>query len=69
MLTLRKVKDGEDGAVFGFRLAPVDLGPTAEHDGDETERESSCVVEETAHRRQPAAKHHVGTSPSTPCVK
>jgi hypothetical protein len=48
MLTLLKVKDGEDGAVFGFRLAPVDLGPTGEQDGDDVERESSCVVEMTA---------------------
>jgi hypothetical protein len=47
MLTLLKVKDGEDGAVFGFRLAPVDLGPTSDQDGDEAERESSCVVEMT----------------------
>lgn len=44
VFTLAKVKDGESGAAFGFRLLPVDLGPSADPEADPDERESSCVV-------------------------
>jgi hypothetical protein len=43
--TIVKVKDGEDGAAIGFRLVPVDLGPSADPDADPDERETSCIVE------------------------
>ncbi|WP_026107112.1 AAA family ATPase [Dyella ginsengisoli] len=45
-LRATKVKDGEDGARFSFRLATIDLGPTHAHDpdADPLERDSSCVV-------------------------
>lgn len=46
-LEATKVKDGEDGARFAFRLKVVDLGATREHDpdADPSERDASCVVE------------------------
>jgi hypothetical protein len=42
---LRKVRDDESGETFAFRLRPIDLGPSADPDAGEDERESSCVVE------------------------
>jgi len=46
-LEATKVKDGEDGNRFAFRLKMVDLGATREHDteADPFERDTSCVVE------------------------
>ncbi|MFC5437117.1 AAA family ATPase [Rhodanobacter umsongensis] len=46
-LEATKVKDGEDGARFAFRLKVVDLGATRDHDpdADPSERDASCVVE------------------------
>jgi hypothetical protein len=42
-----KVKDGEAGQRYGFRLLSVDLGPSDDPEADEDERISSCVVEDT----------------------
>jgi hypothetical protein len=39
-LTVTKMRDGEDGARFGFRLKTVDLG-----EDEEGDRVMSCVVE------------------------
>lgn len=46
-LEATKVKDGEDGSRFAFRLKVVDLGATRDHDpdADHSERDNSCVVE------------------------
>lgn len=43
---ITKLRDGEDGRSFGFRLDVVDLGPTSAHDYDAgpEERDTSCVV-------------------------
>lgn len=51
-----KVKDGEDGARFSFRLETVDLGPTKAHDpdADPFERDASCVVVDLAKADAPA---------------
>lgn len=43
--TVCKVRDGETGAVFAFKLHQVDLGPSVDPDAEEGECESSCVVE------------------------
>lgn len=40
LLKITKMKDGDDGLVWGFRLQPIDLG--FDDDGD---TETSCVVE------------------------
>lgn len=40
-----KVKDGETGQRFGFRLVSVDLGPSDDPEADPDERISSCVIE------------------------
>lgn len=42
MALVSKMKDGEDGAMFGFRLKPVTIG--MDEDGDTI---TSCVVEQT----------------------
>lgn len=46
-LEATKVKDGEDGARFAFRLKVIDLGATKDHDpdADPFERDTSCIVE------------------------
>ena len=48
--TVTKLKDGEDGAEFGFRLDPVEIGH--DEDGDVI---SSCVVSHGAVERKKAA--------------
>ena len=41
---LVKVRDGEQGQRFPFRLQAVDLGPDLDPDAEPGERQSSCVV-------------------------
>ena len=51
-----KVRDGESGQRFGFRLQAVDLGPDPDPDADPDERITSCVV-------QPLDQPPAGTKP------
>jgi KaiC/GvpD/RAD55 family RecA-like ATPase len=40
-----KIKDGESGSRYGFRLVAVDLGASRDPSADPGERETSCVIE------------------------
>lgn len=63
-----KVKDGEDGLRFSFRLKGVDLGPAHDHDPDAEpgERDTSCVVDGLTRTEQKAdGKKQNWTAPRT----
>lgn len=53
--TVTKQKDGEDGAIFGFKLAPVLLGVN-----DEGEDITSCVIEHVEAPKQEAKSRDLG---------
>jgi len=55
-LTIEKQRDGEAGAVFAFKLRPVDLGPSEDPQAEADERDSSCVVEPIAAAETPPPK-------------
>ena len=44
LVEVTKLRDGEAGQRFGFRLAAVDLGPDPDPDAEPDERFTSCVV-------------------------
>lgn len=56
--TVTKMKDGEDGLEFGFKLRTVTIG----HDDEDMEPITSCVVEEAAAvaKKIVATKHSAG---------
>ena len=54
--TVTKLKDGEDGAAFGFTLRTVAMG--ADSDGDEL---TSCVVEQGGDQDRGARKRRLGS--------
>lgn len=53
--TVTKQKDGEDGAIFGFKLAPVLLGVN-----DEGEDITSCVIEHVEAPKQESKSRELG---------
>lgn len=53
--TVTKQKDGEDGAIFGFKLAPVLLGVN-----DEGEDITSCVIEHVEAPKQESKARELG---------